>query len=162
MPLITCGACLAHYGLLGSVDYGLWLETKDLTPVPDEHLASLVSCVVDRVIIRDIRGCNLATILDVVKCERLIIISQSLSREETQALVRAMQTRLKRVLLMQDVTLDIGSLTKYNGQGKCTEIWLGNIDTMTRYKEELAVTWAMTRNWVVTKETNHSIIIQSL
>ena len=44
LPVITCAASLAHHGFLGSVDeMRLW--DVDLTTVPAEHLASLVSSV---------------------------------------------------------------------------------------------------------------------
>ena len=148
MPLITCGASLAYHGLLGFLSYGLWLEDKDLTLLPPEHWASLVSCVKEQLCIRNASGRDLVPILDSVKCRDLNIKSQNLNKEETQALVQAMETRVERVIL-RDVTLEIRALTEYSGQGKCNEVWLSNNDTMTRYREELIGTWAVTKNWRV-------------
>merc|ERR1711894_206056 len=88
---ITCAASLAHHSLLGSVQV-MELRNVDLTSVPAEHLASLVSSVTWRVYIRNVRGCDLVTFLDSVKNEVLNISRQSLGSEGTHALVRAMES----------------------------------------------------------------------
>ena len=90
--LIICAASLTHHGLLGSVK-GLVLR-DDLTSVPAEYLASLAPCVTGSAYISDVSGCDLVTILDSVKSAGLWITSQSLDREETLALVRAMESRV--------------------------------------------------------------------
>ena len=162
IPAFTCAASLAHHGLLGSVDaYWLMLE-NDLTSIPAEHMASFISSFANpnRVTIGNVSGCDLVTILDTIKSDFLIIDTQSLDREETQALVRAMETRLERVMLSEGVTLDIRALFKYSGQGKCREVRCDR-DTMARYKEELTETWAKTRNWEVTAVTEIYFQIQS-
>ena len=64
--------------------------------------------------ISNVSGCDLVTILDSVKSNLLIIISQSLSSEETQALVRAMESGVLEVRLNKDVTLDIREAFKKN------------------------------------------------
>ena len=87
----------------------------DLTSVPAEHLASNMTW---RVFIENVRGCGLVTILDNVNCERLVLSCQSLGSEETQALVWAMESRVERVQLQAEVTLDIRGLMEYNGQRK--------------------------------------------
>ena len=56
--------------------------------------------------------------------------------------------------------MDIRALFKYSGQGKCREVRC-DLDTMARYKEELTETWAKTRNWEVTAETEIYFQIQS-
>ena len=93
-----CAASLAYHGLIGSVEE-LTLqdhnEDVDLTSVPAEHLASLVSCVTRKVVISNVIGCDLINILDNVKCEILTISSQNLGIEGIQALVRAMELRVK-------------------------------------------------------------------
>ena len=98
LPVITCAASLAHHRLLGCVK-DLWLFNIDLTSVSAEHLASLVSRVTGYVTILNVSGCDLVTILDNVKSEELDISSQSLGSEETQALVRAMESCLEQVWL---------------------------------------------------------------
>ena len=106
LPAITCAASLAHHGLLGSV-WGMRLFDVDLTSVPAEHLASLVSSVTERVYIHNVCGCDLVTILDSVKSKVLGIWDQSLGSEETKALRRALVSRVERVALDIEVTLDI-------------------------------------------------------
>ena len=68
--------------------------------------------------------------------------------EETQALVRVMESRVEKVELIQGVTLDISAFIEYSGQGKCQEVEC-SLDTADRYREHLN-TWAQSRNWTVT------------
>ena len=83
LPEIICAASLAHHGLLGSVAW-MRLGDVDLTSVPTEPLASLASSVTGRVLIENVSGCDLVTILASAKCERLSIRRQHLGKEETQ------------------------------------------------------------------------------
>ena len=101
--MITCAASLAHHGLLGSVEE-IWLCDVDLTSITPEHLASLISSVTGFVIIENVSGCDLVTILDNVKSKVLYIYSQSLGSEETQALLRAKESRVEEVQLIEEVT----------------------------------------------------------
>ena len=140
------GARLAHHGLLNSV-VRLNLYNVDLSPVPAQHLASLASCVTRSLSIRRVSGCDLVSLLSSLKCENLRIISRSLGREETQALVEAMESGVEWVELEDEVTLDMKALAEYSGQGVCREVEL-YYDTADRYSEEL-VTWARSRNWRV-------------
>ena len=160
--MITCAASLAHHGLLGSVKE-MVLRNVDLTSVPAEHLASLVSSVTGRVTIENVSGCDLITILDSVKSRVLNISWQSLGREETQALVRAMESHVEEVQLYKDVTLDIGDLMEYSGQGKCRKVLRcgGNI-YVERYRRQLMEqlrTWATNRNWEVTHDENPYLFV---
>ena len=159
LPVTTCAASLAHHGYLGSVevivlgDVGLTSTPADhlnvdLTTVPDKHLASLVSSVTGWVEIQNVRGCDLVSILDSVKSKLLGIYGRSLSSEETRALVRAMETGVKRLELGEGVTLDIGELMQYSGQGKCREVGCYE-DTAARYRDQLRI-WATSRNLEVT------------
>jgi len=134
-----CGASLAHHGLLGSVNY-LNLDDVDLRPVPDQHLASLASYVTSCFLISQVSGCDLVSLLTSLKCQELDMGLQSLGREETQALVEAMESGVERVLLWSEVTLDIETLTKYSGQGVCKILELRD-DTVPRYREEMGI-WA--------------------
>ena len=128
LPEIACAASLAYHGLLGPLNANTWIYLRDvdLSSVPEEHLASLVSCGTQGVYIEKIRGCDLVTILDNVKSDRLVklvIYSQSLGSEETQTLVRAMESRLERVQLgiWERDTPNSAALTTYSGQDKCIE-----------------------------------------
>ena len=89
-------ASLAHHGLLGSVKE-MYLQYLDLASVPAEHLASLASCVTNKVYIFKVNNCDIISILASVKCDELVISSQTLSSQETQAVVQAMESRVKRV-----------------------------------------------------------------
>ena len=127
--------------------------------VPADHLASLVSSVTEFLYINGVSGCDLVTILDSVKSQHLSLKLQSLSREDTQALVRAMETCVEGVDLVEKVTLDIRILTEYSGQGKCKEVTC-NDGTADRYRDQLR-TWAMSRNWEVTVDEKDCFLIQS-
>ena len=141
---LTCGASLAHHGLLISV-VELRLYYVDLSPVPAQRLASLTSCVTGALLIKNVTGCDLVSLLSSLKCEGFIS-SQSLGREETQALVQAMEAGVKWVML-GGLTLDMEALAEYSGQGVCSKVTLYD-DTAARYRGEL-VTWARSRDWRV-------------
>ena len=131
---------LNHSIVILKLDWGLW----SLSQVPPEHLATLASCVMGSVGIMNVIGCDLVTILDSLKCEFLVIDSQSLRREETQALVRAMESGVEKVELRDEVILDMETLAEYSGQGVCREVKCYG-DTAARSKDEL-MTWARSTN----------------
>ena len=62
-----------------------------------------------------------------INCEVLVIDKMALSSSDTQALVGAMDTRVEEVYLYEDVTLDLGKLTQYDGTGKCELLRTWNI-----------------------------------
>ena len=111
LPSITFAARLAHQGLLGSVKR--MKLAHDLTSVPDYQLASLVSSLqcgetgpVSSLKIQNVCGCDLVTVLDSVKNPiwELTIRTQSLGSEETQALVRALESSVEEFVLGVGVT----------------------------------------------------------
>ena len=158
LPGITCAASLAHHKLLGFVN-NIWLLNVDLTSVPDEHLASLVSGVETNINIENISDCGLVSILDSVRSEWLSISNpnnQSLDSEETRALVRAMESRVEKVRICDGVTLDIKEMIEYHGLGKCKYI---RFNRDCAYKEQL-MTWATSRNWVVRADNSFVFSIQ--
>ena len=145
LQVITSAASLAHQGLLGPVEQ-IWLRDVNLTSVPPEHIASLISSVTRWVRVRKVSGGDLVTILDSVKSQQLVIYEQSLGRQETKALVRAMESRVEWVML-GEVTLDIKTLTKYKGQGKCLMVDCF-ADAAAQYIKQLK-TWAKRIRWRV-------------
>ena len=158
LPDIKNAASLAHHGLLGSVHNLLLI---DLPSIPFKHLASLASCVRNGVFIFNIRNCDIVSLLDSVNFRWLNISTQTLSSEETRALVRAMESGVERVVLgkvcqLGDVSLDITALTKYSGQGKCWEVRYN--DTGDRYREELR-SLAEKINWKVSLDDTFTIVI---
>ena len=153
---VKCAASLAHKGLLGSVTvWRLWLR-DDLTSVPAEHLVSLVSSVTRCVFIKNVSGCDLVTILDSVKSQELDIYYCSLGNEETEALVRAMETRV-RVVWLLDTTLDIEALTKYSGRGRCRRV-LCYEATAATYRELRS--WASNKGWKVARDNRKDFMIK--
>ena len=147
---VKCAASLAHHGLLDSVDE-LKLWDVDLSLVPAHHLASLVSCVTGFLSIETDTGLDLVNILSSVsKIETITISTTStfgsheLGREETQALVRAMEDSVEGVTLYGE--LDTEALAEYSGQGACRQVEFYHMKTS--YKEELR-TLVRNRNWRV-------------
>ena len=105
LGVITYGAMLAHYGLLKHLDGFTLRNAGNLSSVPTEHLSSLVSIVRGCIEIHkgwvmgnvdNVSGKSLVAILDSANCN-LSIRSQNLGSEETEALVRAIETRVRRV-----------------------------------------------------------------
>ena len=168
LPEITTAANLAHHGMLGSVEE-MWLSDMDLASVPPVHLASLTSCVTSRVGIINVSNCDLVSILDSLQCIRLLMNRQTLSSEETRALVRAMESRVEHVWLgyggyvvvvrgSGEVSLDIRVLTQYSGQGECRRVRCEDV-AATRYREEMR-SWAQRINWRVEKDLDNVIVIK--
>ena len=160
-------ASLAHHGLLGSVKE-MYLQYLDLASVPAEHLASLASCVTNKVYIFKVNNCDIISILASVKCDELVISSQTLSSQETQAVVQAM-ANVEEVYLGDrfgyhriEVRLDISTLVTYGGRGKCQKV-VFYYDTADKYREEV-LRWAHRISWGVRIERGYpfdGIIIES-
>ena len=148
--LITA-ASLAQHGLLGRVQI-VCMRDVDLASVPAEHLASLASYWADNVYISNVS--NLRCFLGGIKCKQLFY-KQILNSEETEDLVRAMESGVEVVSLIM-VSLDIRALTQYNGQGKCRKVicFRGIAD---KYKEDLK-SWAEKINWTVRLEIDNDRI----
>ena len=147
--LIRCAANLAHRGLLGRVS-SIWLgdiwTVGDLSTVPTHHLASLVSSAMICVNIDNVTGCDLVSVFNSLKCEKLSVRHQRLGREETQALVRAMESGVENVLLKDvDIKMDIEALTEYSGQGRCRKLTCTSETDLT-YVTEL-MRWAGRKEW---------------
>ena len=123
----------------------LTLRDSDLSSVPARHLSSLTSCVTRRLCFRNVNGCDLVRILTSLKCRCLEIQKQSLGRQETRALVQAMESDVTMVKLGNgmdgEMTLDIGVLTEFSWQNERLRLLALYYKTATRYREEV-------RDWV--------------
>ena len=98
---------------------------KDLGFISVDRLQSLVPIVTEKVYINDVTNCDMKTLLDLVNCKELLIIVKTLGKEETEALVRAMTSRVETVylyILDKFFSLDSDTFKKYQGGGKCREI----------------------------------------
>ena len=163
-------ASLAHYGLLGSAkklalhgngfDRTGQLLPIDLGFVPSDHLQALLPRVTEEVIITNVINYDMTSLLDSVSCKELRLI-QKLNQEETEALLRAMTSRVEIVHLGGPgvTSLDVDTLTKYTGDGKCRELHCfvsritfvdGDADARDQWiTYSRAVTWAEKMNWNV-------------
>ena len=114
---VTRAADLAHQGLLGSVEK-MKLYGYNLSSVPAKHLIALTSSLTQRIGIWKVSGCDLVAIMDSLKCEEIEISDHVLSSEETRALIRALDSRVKVLAKFENVTLDHTVLNEASGIGK--------------------------------------------
>ena len=170
LSLTTCAASLAFHGLLGQCqseeESFLYLSDIDLTSVSTEHLEALASWATSwcTVCIRNVNGTNLASFLNRLNCENLWIYHQSLGREETQALVQAMELGVERVHL-GSVTVEMETLLNYSGQGQCLEVMLNCDDDddpedWKMNKKKPLKNWALSRDWVVINDKKSLLFIE--
>ena len=149
---ILCASSLAHHGLLGSLEYlGLW--QVDLASVPPHRLASLASCVTNCIdILPSASNIDLVSFLDSINCEELKLTRDYRleKREEVQALMRAMETRLVFVYLRPEDMMTV--LTQYSGRGRCSKL----VCDLPDYQASLCCklvnevkSWARRINWRV-------------
>jgi len=137
LSLTICAASLAYHGLLGQAEKitCLCISNIDLTSVPNEHLAALASWMTSSCDVSinktSTSGIGLTSFLNSLKCHDLWIHGDShgmiLGREETDALVQAMESSVKMVGL-DSVTMDMKTLFMYNGEGRCCEVVLTRRD----------------------------------
>ena len=170
--MTSCAASLAYHGLLGQpgrfVTYSLRFEEVDLTSVPPEHWAALASWVTwYSVIIIQVSGIGLTSFLSKVKCQSLEMIP-SLDREETQALVQAMESGVEE-LHLHSVTLDMETLVTYSGQGQCRQVEVssflphGDDPEMWRVNmKEPLKGWAVSRDWAVAIDSVSYLLLKDL
>ena len=133
----------------------------DLGFVPAEHLQALVTCVTGSVYITNVINYDMTSLLDSLQCKELHL-AQRLNQEETETLVRAMTSRVEIVHLGNRdgiTSLDVDTLTKYKGDGKCREVHCFWIDLLSsggdRWIEyESIETWAEEMNWNIDTSTD--------
>ena len=156
LSLLTSAAALAYRGLIKDV-MGVLLMDIDLSTVPTQHLVSLTSRVTgifDKN--HNVTGCDLVTILDNLQCTEIGLCCNNLRREEAQAMVRAMETRVERVCLYVDVhgfghrdPMNTEDLTKYSGQGKCKVIVCEDVNDLN-FIDKLFC-WSSEKGWYFDK-----------
>ena len=148
LSALQCGAALVTLGYITRLEW-LMLCALDISPVPAEDLRSLVKCS-DHVGIACVTG-DLSTVLRSLQCRRLTIANTVLSTADTQLLVAAMVTRVKKVTLDGDVTLDMDTLAQYNGMEVCEEVMM-LWETRERYRDQLKA-WAENMGWQVEEKS---------
>merc|ERR1740128_832825 len=122
-------ASLAHYGVIDVVkkiklyseekeETTLYLVPLDLGLVPSDHLQALIPSVTEVMNITNVINYDMTSLLDSVICKELRL-TQRLNKEETEALVRAMTSRVEILRLVSAnsagsgngvVSLDIDTL----------------------------------------------------
>ena len=157
---IEDAARLAHHGFLGSLRR-FSLKRLSLTSIPIKHMASLVACVNDEVQIDDVTNqlSVVVAILDNVQCESLSLLwlgDLGLTTVGTQALVRAMRTRVRKVC----VRVPGGGhheLMKYNGKGKCEQVNFLNIWQQGRHD---IMHWVKDCKWEVVADEDNFLLVK--
>ena len=166
--MTSCAASLAYHGLLGQPEEMLIAElwSHDLTSIPTEHLAALASWMPSLcdVSLNNVSGIDMESFLHSLKCQDFGIYKQTLGREETEALVQAMESRVERVHLLEPVTLEMETLVTYSGLGRWWGVTVGCCDDDTELwrvniKEPLK-NWALSRDWTVTTDYNSLLTIR--
>ena len=151
-------ASLVHHDMLGVSIKVLELWTGNISSIPPEHLGSLASCVTETVLIgsRAITSPNLGVLMDKVKSEMIEIgkCYETFGTDGILALVRAMQTRVKKVILYKTPLVVKTLLKTYCGRGRCEEVCLmvhdmESINTKERFTEEEMRQLALNINWDV-------------
>ena len=133
----------------------------DLGFVPAEHLQALFPCVTGSVYITNVINYDMTSLLDSLQCKELHL-AQRLNQEETEALVRAMTSRVEIVHLGNRdgiTSLDLDTLTKYKGYGKCREVHCFWIDLLNSGGDqwidyESIESWAEEMNWNIDTDTD--------
>ena len=121
---------------------------------------------------------DLTTLLDSVTCKELHLFTagmdeemrDTLSEKETEALVRAMTSRVEILQLgtkdddpcidhfHTGVTVDFDMLTQYKGDGKCREVHCNCVCIGKKYQyineDKNADTWAEKMNWDINEFLN--------
>ena len=159
---VACAGILAHKGLLSPVEW-LMLRDVNLASIPAEHMGSLVSYVTEKVDIHPDAICDLVTILDSVNISGVLFVGRrTLSNDETQALVRALETRVKTVVLEFKLTAEVFAM--YSGLGKCRSVkcWFdGWYDDATDASTRgMLREWAIIKGWGVTGHISNSFRMQ--
>ena len=155
LECITCLSALAHNNniwfkmnsfMRKGFSSSIKLAYVDLSTVPTPHLVSLISKLTLYILIDDVTGCDLVALLDNIQCERLIIKRQSLGKKETQALVRAMESRVKKVGIY-NVELYMETIPEYSEQGSSLVLDYGTFEIAT-YVHYFKKTCVKEKTWI--------------
>ena len=152
---------LAKEGYLTTMKH-LQIENRlrtDISEISSDDMAKLFSIVTDKAVIDEsvMSSSQMSAILASVQSKLLKFYYTRLNEENTRALVTAMSTRVQRVMLVTDVTLDQELLAEYDGQGRCTRIDVyGN--SRDKYGTKLK-TWAADKKWRVRREDKNAVIV---
>ena len=120
-------------------------------------MASLVTCAQMWVIINNVTG-PLGPIFGNVKCDLLTIDNMVLGTGQTQSLLAAMVSGVRVVVLRRGVTLDMETLSQYDGKGECGRVWVWG-DTVRRYRGQVK-SWAKRIGWELKRKSDDVIEIE--
>ena len=148
---VRTAALLASEGYLTS-QKRMKIGYMDITDIPRDQMEKLTSIVTEKVYINNITPTSrLGSILAGVQCSELWLSSMDLSEENTRALVTAMRDRVDRVTIGY-ITLDMEELMKYDGRGRCRELWVKGDDTPRI--EDRWRRWPSDAGWIVKMPNN--------
>ena len=153
---------LAKEGYLTTMKH-LQIENRlrtDISEISSDDMAKLFSIVTDKAVIDEsvMSSSQMSAILASVQSKLLKFYYTRLNEENTRALVTAMSTRVQRVMLVTDVTLDQELLAEYDGQGRCTKIEV-HAQSHTKYAARLK-TWAEDKKWTVTRDDHLAVVVE--
>ena len=146
-------ASLVHHDMIGEVSIkALELWSGNLSTIAPEQLGSLASCVTDTVLIgMDTFIPDLGVLLDKVNSNKIEVClgDETLRTDEILALVRAMQTRVKTVILYDETVVVKTLLKTYDRKGKCEEVRVVLMDAIETTEEENMRQLAQNIDWEV-------------
>ena len=97
------------------------LKDINLDQIPSQHLATLVSCAADEVLVQNVEG-DLANVIKSAKSCDLWFYHTTLDVSQTKLVVEALKDRIEVLYIGPGVSLDFDTLQQYDGSGKCREI----------------------------------------
>ena len=154
---VAAAAALATHGYITHVG-NLGLRNLDLDSVSAGNLANL-QCVHGDVLISGVRS-DLSPVLGTAKSFGLDIVYMDLSTAETQSLLAAMVSGVEEVELGRGVTLDMETLSQYDGKGNCGRVMVCGDTVMRRYRGQLK-SWAKRIGWKLMEDYARIIIERS-
>ena len=152
---------MSRYQQLGNKGGGGGKRVFSFKSIPIKHMASLVACVNDEVQIDDVTNqlSVVVAILDNVQCESLSLNwsgTLGMGTEGTQALVRAMRSRVRKLCMCTPSRGALDQLMEYDGKGKCEQVNFLNIWQQERHDIML---WVKDCKWeVVADELNFLLV----
>ena len=158
---VNCAAVLATHGHLPKVEYML-LKNMELPEVPDlTKLASLVNYGVE---FDNITG-DVGLLLKNIQCIELSLSNMCLCDTTTSYVVQCLESKTELMVLGYHgpVSLEIQTLSRYNGKGTCVTVVYHHHNTynmVSMFGDQLK-SWAQTNNWKV-EENGKYIMMECL
>ena len=144
---------LVQAGLLTSVK-GMWLSNLN---IHGEEISQLTLPTCDGTVELERLSGDISQLLPLISCNELVIRYTNLSGNETESLVKCLNTNMSVLLLNNNTTVDISVLSQYNGTGKCGYVWC-YYDSYDSYRGQVTQ-WARNKRWKVEDNGSWCIMI---